>query len=112
MNADHPPAPPVPAPAGQRPREARLPEIRARLEAAFAPLELEVIDDSHRHIGHAGAADGRGHYRVRVVSAAFAGMSPVARHRAVYAAVGDMMQTDIHALSIQASPPAEPPPAA
>lgn len=89
-----------------------MPEIRARLEAAFAPLELEVIDDSHHHIGHAGAADGRGHYRVRVVSAAFAGMSPVARHRAVYAAVGDMMQTDIHALSIQASPPAEQPPAA
>ena len=84
-----------------------MPEIRARLEAAFAPFELEVIDDSHRHIGHAGAADGRGHYRVRIVSAAFAGMSPVARHRAVYAAVGDLMQTDIHALSIQAGPPAD-----
>lgn len=107
MSADHPPAPPLPPPPGQRPREARVPEIRARLEAAFAPFELEVIDDSHRHIGHAGAADGRGHYRVRIVSAAFAGMSPVARHRAVYAAVGDLMQTDIHALSIQAGPPAD-----
>jgi BolA protein len=53
-----------------------------------------------------GARDGRGHYRVRVVSAAFGGMSPVARHRAVYAAVDDLLQTDIHALAIQASAPA------
>ncbi len=106
MSAGPSDAPPVPAPAGQCPREARVPEIRARLDAAFHPVELDVFDDSHQHIGHAGAADGRGHYRVRIVSDAFAGMSPVARHRAVYAAVGDMLQTDIHALSIQAGPPA------
>ncbi|MEQ1513381.1 MAG: BolA family protein [Lysobacteraceae bacterium] len=86
---------------GQLPREQRVEAIRSRLQAAFAPTELEVIDDSHHHIGHEGARDGRGHYRVRVVSAAFTGMTPVARHRAVYAALDDLMRTDIHALSIQ-----------
>lgn len=88
---------------GQLPREPRVEAIRKRLQAAFTPTELDVIDDSHHHIGHEGARDGRGHYRVRVVSPAFAGMTPVARHRAVYAALDDLMQTDIHALSIQAS---------
>lgn len=89
--------------AGPLPREARVEAIRELLAAAFAPIELEVHDDSHLHIGHAGARDGRGHFRVRIVSPAFAGMAPVARHRAVYAALGDLMQTDIHALSIQAT---------
>lgn len=89
--------------AGPLPREARVEAIRELLAAAFAPTELEVHDDSHLHIGHAGARDGRGHFRVRIVSPAFAGMAPVARHRAVYAALGDLMQTDIHALSIQAT---------
>ena len=89
---------------GQLPREQRVEAIRVRLQAAFAPTELDVIDDSHRHAGHEGAKDGRGHYRVRVVSTLFAGMTPVARHRAVYAALDDLMQTDIHALSIQALP--------
>lgn len=88
---------------GQLPREQRVEAIRRRLQAAFTPTELDVIDDGHHHIGHEGARDGRGHYRVRVVSPAFAGMTPVARHRAVYAALDDLMQTDIHALSIQAS---------
>jgi BolA family transcriptional regulator, general stress-responsive regulator len=89
------------------PREQRVEAIRQRLQAAFEPSVLEVFDDSHHHIGHQGARDGRGHYRVRVVSRVFAGMSPVARHRAVYGVLDDMMRTDIHALSIQAeSPPA------
>jgi BolA family transcriptional regulator, general stress-responsive regulator len=83
-------------------REARVEAIRRLLQTAFAPTELEVIDDSHRHAGHEGAKDGRGHFRVRLVSPSFAGMAPLARHRAVYAALGDLMQTDIHALSIQA----------
>ncbi len=83
----------------------RVERIEAALREAFAPLSLEVVDDSHRHAGHAGARDGRGHYNVSIVSQAFAGMAPLARHRAVYAALGDMMQTDIHALSIQAEPP-------
>ncbi len=80
----------------------RVARIRAALEAAFAPQALEVEDDSHRHAGHAGARDGRGHFNVHIVSTTFAGMAPLARHRAIYAALGDMMQTDIHALSIKA----------
>ena len=82
-------------------------EIRRRLTAALAPVALDVEDESHRHAGHAGARDGRGHFRVRIVSAAFAGKPPLARHRAVYAALGDYMQTDIHALSIDARTPEE-----
>ncbi|EQD27448.1 BolA-like protein [mine drainage metagenome] len=88
--------------------EARVALIRARLQAAFAPLELDVIDDSARHAGHAGARDGRGHFSVRIVSAAFVGMAPLARHRAVYAALGALMDSDIHALQIEAAPPARP----
>ncbi len=84
----------------------RVERIRAALEAAFAPQRLEVEDDSHRHAGHAGARDGRGHFNVLIVSEAFAGMAPLARHRAVYTALGTMMETDIHALSIRAEAPA------
>jgi BolA protein len=73
--------------------------------AVFAPTELEVIDESHKHKGHAGARDGRGHFNVRIVSPRFSGLSPLARHRAVFAALGDLMQTDIHALSIDARSP-------
>lgn len=83
----------------------RVAMIRECLQAAFDPLLLEVIDDSHRHAGHAGVRDGRGHFKVHIVSAAFAGMPPLARHRAVYAALGELMQTDIHALQIEALPP-------
>jgi BolA protein len=74
--------------------------MRARLVARFAPVELVIEDESHHHAGHAGAADGHGHYRVRIVSEAFRGLSPVARHRLVYDAVGDLMKTDIHALAL------------
>ncbi|MBX9403391.1 BolA family transcriptional regulator [Lysobacter sp. BMK333-48F3] len=81
--------------------------MRAAIEAALAPQALEIEDESHRHAGHAGAQDGRGHFRVAVVSEAFAGLSPIARHRAVYAAVGELMNTDIHALAISARTPAE-----
>jgi BolA family transcriptional regulator, general stress-responsive regulator len=93
--------------AGPLPREQRVAAIRAALEAALSPQSLEVQDDSHRHAGHAGAADGRGHFHVDIVSEAFAGLSPIARHRAVYAAVGSLMDTDIHALAIRARTPAE-----
>lgn len=93
--------------SGPLSREARVPAIRAALEQALAPRALEVEDDSARHAGHAGARDGRGHFNVDVVSAAFEGLAPLARHRAVYAAVGTMMETDIHALSINARTPAE-----
>lgn len=84
----------------------RVERIRAALQA-LAPSALEVIDESHRHVGHEGARDGRGHFAVEIVSEAFAGLAPLARHRRVYEALGTMMQTDIHALSIRARTPAE-----
>jgi BolA protein len=80
--------------------------LRRRLESRFAPTLLIIEDESHLHAGHAGAAQGHGHFRVTIVAEAFRGISPVARHRLVYAAVGDLMQTDIHALAIEARPPA------
>ncbi|MDR0182328.1 BolA family transcriptional regulator [Lysobacter sp. UC] len=89
------------------PREQRVAAIRAAIESALAPLSLEIEDESHRHAGHAGAADGRGHFRVDVVSDAFSGLGPIARHRAIYAALGELMLTDIHALSIRARTPSE-----
>jgi BolA protein len=88
-------------------REQRPAAIRAALEAALAPVALEVLDESHKHAGHAGARDGRGHFAVSITSEAFAGLAPLARHRKVYAALGELMTTDIHALSIQARTPAE-----
>ncbi|MDE2295874.1 MAG: BolA family transcriptional regulator [Gammaproteobacteria bacterium] len=84
---------------GTTDREQRL---RERLIAAFAPRELTIVDESHRHVGHAGAAGGGGHFRIRIVADAFAGLAPVARHRRVYAALGDLMTGEIHALSIDA----------
>lgn len=96
------------APAdGPLPREARAAAIEARLREALAPVALAVVDDSHRHRGHAGAADGRSHFAVRVVSPAFAGLRPIARHRKVYEALGTLMRTDIHALAIEALAPGE-----
>lgn len=83
----------------------RVQRIRDALQQAFAPLVLDVRDDSQRHAGHAGARDGRGHFHVRIVSHAFDGVAPLARHRAVYAALGSMMDTDIHALAIEARAP-------
>ncbi|MBN9695803.1 MAG: BolA family transcriptional regulator [Zoogloea sp.] len=80
--------------------------IREKL-AVLAPLQLDLIDDSHLHAGHAGARSGGGHYRLAIVSAAFSGKNTVARHRLVYDALGDMMRKDIHALAIQARTPDE-----
>lgn len=87
--------------------ETRAERLVERLRAGLEPEQLEVIDDSHRHAGHAGAADGRGHFTVLVVSQRFAGLDTLRRHRLVYEIVGDMMTTDIHALSIQAFAPGE-----
>ena len=81
--------------------EQRLERIRVLLEAALAPEHLEVIDESHLHVGHAGARDGRGHFRVRIECSQFSGKPRLARHRMVYDALGDMMETDIHALAIE-----------
>ncbi|MDQ3495118.1 MAG: BolA family transcriptional regulator [Pseudomonadota bacterium] len=84
------------------PREQRVAAIRDALQQAFSPSRLEVRDDSHRHAGHVGARDGRGHFHVEIVSAAFAGQAAIARHRAIYAVLHELMATDIHALSIDA----------
>ncbi|MFO0394914.1 MAG: BolA family protein [Lysobacteraceae bacterium] len=97
----------APAIEGGLPREARAAAIEARLRAALDPTVLVLVDDSHKHRGHAGAADGRSHFSVRVVSAAFAGLRPSARHRLVYEALGTLMATDIHALAIEAHAPGE-----
>ena len=87
--------------------DERLTKIRERLTQALQPASLEIIDESARHAGHAGAASGGGHYIVHIVSAAFQDKSPIQRHRLVYDAVGDMLHTEIHALSIQAKTPQE-----
>lgn len=81
----------------------RVAQIRARLERALAPEALEIFDESHLHAGHPGARDGRGHFRVRIVSDQFHGLPRLARHRRIYAALGDLMDTDIHALTIEAN---------
>lgn len=85
----------------------RVARITKLLTDALQPVALEVADDSHKHAGHAGARSGQGHFSVDVVSEAFAGKLPLARHRLVYAALGSMMQTDIHALVIRARVPDE-----
>lgn len=79
----------------------RLQRIEQAL-AALRPQHLAIRDDSHRHRGHVGAQDGRGHFAVEVVSEAFRGLPALARHRLVYATLGDLMTTDIHALQISA----------
>ncbi len=81
--------------------EQRLTSIRSTLEQAFSPVDLEITDDSHLHAGHAGARSGKGHFSLRIVSAAFEGKSLIEQHRMIYAALDNMMQTDIHALSIR-----------
>jgi len=80
--------------------------IRDRL-ARLAPESLEVFDDSHEHAGHAGAKQGGGHYQLMIVSGHFAGKNMVARHRLIYEALSDLMQTRIHALAIRAYAPEE-----
>jgi BolA protein len=87
--------------------DTRLERIRARIESALAPAQLEVGDDSALHAGHPGAASGGGHYRVKIVSERFEGVKLVMRHRLVYDSVHDMMHTEIHALAITALAPSE-----
>lgn len=82
---------------------AMVEQIRERLAAALAPSELEVLDEGHKHAGHANA--GKGHFHVRIVSGAFAGVLPIKRHRMVYAALDGLMDQGIHALSIDARSP-------
>ena len=85
----------------------RVDSITRALQTEFAPTHLLVKDQSHLHAGHAGARDGRGHFAVEIVAAAFSGKTRVKRHQMVYESLGEMMQTDIHALSIRAKSPDE-----
>ena len=85
-------------------------DIRQRL-GALSPTRLELLDESAKHAGHAGAAPGGStHWKLTIVSAAFAGQSTVARHRLIYQALGELMQHPIHALAISARAPGEPAP--
>ena len=85
---------------------SRSDRLRAVLEAALHPSVLEIRDDSAKHAGHAGAREG-GHFKVSLTSAAFRGKNAIQRHRLVFAAVADLMKTDIHALNIDARTPEE-----
>jgi BolA protein len=89
------------------PATTRLDRIHALLTAALAPSLLELVDESHLHVGHAGAASGGSHYRLKIVSSRFEGLRLVMRHRLVYDSVHDMMHTEIHALAITALAPSE-----
>ncbi len=82
--------------------------IRGKLEEAFRPVHLEIVDESHLHLGHAGAPDGgESHFRVEITAAAFAGRSRVERQRLVYACLADELAGPVHALSVAARPPAD-----
>lgn len=87
--------------------DRRLTSIRHALETQFGPTELLIKDQSQLHAGHEGAKDGKGHYDVTIVSAEFEGQNRVARHRMVYDALTQLLQTDIHALRIKAFSPSE-----
>ena len=85
----------------------RVHRLQSALEIRLSPIELRITDQSHLHAGHAGASDGRGHFDIRIISAVFRGKSRIHRHRMVYDAVHDLMQSDIHALRITALAPGE-----
>jgi len=82
--------------------------IRDKLTAAFAPMRLEVLDESHMHIGHAGhRPGGETHFRIRIVAHAFAGKSRLERHRMINEILRSELEDRVHALAIEALPPDE-----
>ena len=85
-----------------RPVSDRIAMIERRLRSVLTIDSIEVVDESHLHIGHPGAASGGGHFHVTIVAQNFEGLPTLARHRLIYDALGDAMQTEIHALSIKA----------
>jgi BolA protein len=87
--------------------KVRVAEIKRRLTETFDPETLGVEDEGHLHEGHEGAKDGRGHFRVLIISDAFIDKSLLDRHRMVYRALGEMMRLDIHAIAIDAWSPKE-----
>lgn len=80
-------------------------ELMQERLASLSPLEIEIIDDSAKHAGHAGARSGGGHYHLRIVAPGFVGLRTMQRHRLVYDALGPLMKQEIHALSIDARSP-------
>jgi BolA protein len=85
----------------------RSERIRAQIQTGLPDSSIDVVDESHLHVGHAGAREGKGHFRVRVVSSKFAGLRPLQRHQLIYRLVDELMQTEIHALNIVALTPEE-----
>ena len=85
----------------------RVATIERMLRAALSPSEILVKDQSHLHVGHEGAKEGKGHFEVTVVSEEFNGLNRIARHRLIYDALGAFMESDIHALRINALSPSE-----
>jgi BolA protein len=85
---------------------ARLDQIRALVQERFEPIRLELLDESARHAGHAGAGSG-GHFRLRIVSKAFSGLPLVQRHRLVHDALAPLFGSEIHALALETTAPDE-----
>jgi BolA family transcriptional regulator, general stress-responsive regulator len=86
----------------------RVEKIQARINAALNPEHLEIVDDSQSHAGHAGVREhGGGHFFATIVASLFEGKTLIQRHQMVYQALGDLMQSDIHAFSIKAYTPNE-----
>ena len=94
----------APKPVQVRPS---LADIQHRMESAFQDAQIHLTDESDQHAGHAGARGGAGHYRIKIIHSAFAGLNKVSRHRLVYHAVADWMPHRVHALSIEALTPNE-----
>lgn len=84
----------------------RVAQIKQTLQTAFTPIELEISDDSHLHVGHKGAGKG-GHFSVYIVADAFKNLTLIKRHRLVYKALDAMLPDEIHALSIESLSPDE-----
>ena len=81
--------------------------IKKVLEETFSPVEIEVLDESHKHVGHLGARSGKGHFKLTIISKRFEGLPMIQRQRLVYRALGSLMETDIHALSMSTLTPSE-----
>ena len=83
----------------------RIEQMTQCLEKELSPISISITDDSHLHAGHAGARSGKGHFSLDIISEQFKGISSIKRHQLVYKALTEMMESDIHALSIKATPP-------
>ena len=85
----------------------RINMIKKVLEETFCPIEIEVLDESHKHVGHLGARSGKGHFKLTIISKRFEGLPMIQRQRLVYRALASLMETDIHALSMSTLTPSE-----